>query len=85
MADAIGIVDFDPRYKLSLKHKPLFSKGRFSFSYFQKGIKRASMDGNTENPKSKKGNKGKAVLVAVKKLKGKSAWKKTTKLAFHEH
>ena len=60
VAEAIGIAGFDPRLKISMKHKPLLSRRRFSSRY----TRTESLHG----PKTK--DKVASSKVAVKKLKG---------------
>lgn len=77
MADAIGICAFDPRYKISAKHKPLLGKKRFSLSK-SKNLSREDSMASSRSSRSTKslvsksggGNGDKNAVVAVKKLKG---------------
>lgn len=68
IADAVGMVSFDPRYKISAKHRALLGKKRWSFS--RKNT--FSRQDSVASTKSTKGLlNGKDVsIVAVKKLKG---------------
>lgn len=77
LADAIGICAFDPRYKISAKHKPLLGKKRFSLSK-SKTLSREDSLASSRSSRSTKslvsksggGNGDKNAVVAVKKLKG---------------
>ena len=77
LADAIGICAFDPRYKISAKHKPLLGKKRFSLSK-SKNLSREDSMASSRSSRSTKslvsksggGNGDKNAVVAVKKLKG---------------
>lgn len=74
IADAIGITTFDPRYKISAKHKPLLGKKRFSLSK-SKNLSREDSVASSRSSRSTKSLVSKSggdknAVVAVKKLKG---------------
>lgn len=80
IAEAVGITNFDPRYKLSTKHQALLSKKRFSFSSFQRGrspTSTSSISRNDSVASSRSSRSTKPLLkdrsqtsvVAVKRLK----------------
>ena len=67
IADAVGILSFDPRYKIATKHKPLLSRKRWSFTRTKSDLSR--QDSAASN-KSLLHNGKDVATVAVKKLKG---------------
>lgn len=70
IADAVGILSFDPRYKISAKHKPLLSRKRWSFTRTKSDLSRQDSVASTKSNKPLLHNGKDVATVAVKKLKG---------------